>query len=102
MTYFWHVLIMLLFLNVSCHVSIKYHSQFLKIHEKDKLQLIMFNSRLIPAFWLDSLRNDTNMKIGHTNQCYVNEPFSLEYTSALNLCQRQYFSWTFMKFYMKK
>ena len=63
----------------------KYHSQFLKIHEKDKLQIIMFNSRLIPAFWLDSFRNDTNMKIAHTNQCYVNEPFSIEYTSALNL-----------------
>ena len=102
MTHFWHVLIMLLFLNVSCHVSIKYHSQFLKIHEKDKLQLIMFNSRLIPAFWLDSFRNDTNMKIGHTNQCYVNEPFSLEYTSALNLCQRQCLNRTFMKLYIKK
>ena len=102
MTHFWHVLIMLLlFLNVSCHFSIKYHSQFLKIHEKDKLKLITFNSRLIPAFWLDSFRNDTNMKIAHTNQCYVNEPFSLEYTSALNLCQRQRLSRIFMKFYMK-
>ena len=37
MTHFWHVLIMLLFLNVSCHVSIKYPSQFLKIYENDKL-----------------------------------------------------------------
>ena len=61
------------------------YSQFLKIHEKDKLKLITFNSRLIPAFWLDSFRNDTDMKIAHTNQCYVNEPFSLKYTSALNL-----------------
>ena len=57
MTHFWHVLIMLLlFLN---HFSIKCHPQCLKIHKKDKLQLIMFNSRLIPAFWLASLRNDT-------------------------------------------
>ena len=37
-----------------------------------KLQHIIFNSRLIPAFWLNSFRNDTNMKIAHSN-----EPFSL-------------------------
>ena len=61
--------------NVSYHFSIKYHSQILKIHEKDKLQLILFNSRLILARWLDSFRNDTNMKIAHTNQCHVNKPF---------------------------
>ena len=103
MTHFWHVLIMLLlFSNVSSNLSIKCHPQCLKIHKKDKLHLIMFNSRPIPAFWLDSFRNDTSMKIAHSNYCYVNQPFSLEYTSALNLCQRQYFSRTFMKFYMKK
>ena len=62
----------------------------------------MFNSRLIPAFWHNSFRNDTNMKIAHSNQCYVNEPFSLKYTSALNLCQRQCLSRIFMKLNMEK
>ena len=49
--------------------------------------------------WGRTFRNKTNLKIAHSNRCYVNEPF---YTLALNLCQRQCLSRIFIKLYMKK
>ena len=63
-------------MKLLCDSTFFFATVTLKIYKIAELQHIIFNSRLIPAFWLNSFKNDTNMKIPHSHQSFLNEPFS--------------------------